>query len=131
MSHVEHLVHLLPIRSAFFLYGTEQRGHGEHVVLDNATVVAHEIEHFGLRAAGAMHHSMYRRAKLVEHPADYRRVGTRRRKHELSGIHWRACYGVGKAVAAAINEFFGHGLIVTLGIFLSKILGKYIVSGRS
>ena len=38
--------------------GTEQRRNWEHVVLDDAAVVAYEVEHLGLCAACAMNHSV-------------------------------------------------------------------------
>ena len=43
MSHVEYLVHLLPVGAGALMDGAEEWGHGEHVVLDDTTVVVDEM----------------------------------------------------------------------------------------
>ena len=43
VSHVEHLVHLLPVCTGTLVDGTEQGWNGEHVVLDDLAVVVDEV----------------------------------------------------------------------------------------
>ena len=64
----------------------EEWGYGEHVVLDDAAVVADEVEYLGLCAAGTMHHAVNLRTQLVEQSLDDRRVGTGGGENQLAGI---------------------------------------------
>ena len=50
VPHVEHLVHLSPVRVALLVDGLEQGRHGEHVILDDVQVVD-EVQDLRLRAA--------------------------------------------------------------------------------
>ena len=43
VSHVEHLVHLLPVCTRTLVDSTEEWGYGEHVVLDDLAVVVDEV----------------------------------------------------------------------------------------
>jgi len=43
MSHIKHLVHLFPVGAGALVDGVEEWGHGEHVVLNHATVVIDEV----------------------------------------------------------------------------------------
>jgi hypothetical protein len=43
VTHVEHLIHLFPVGARTFVDGTEEWGHGEHVVLDDLAVVVDEV----------------------------------------------------------------------------------------
>ena len=79
MAAVEDAVHLLPVGIAFFLNESEQRRHGEHVVLDDAAVFAYKVEDFRLRSTRTMHHAVDAGAHCVEHFLDYGRIGARRR----------------------------------------------------
>jgi len=84
VAHVEHLVHLAPVGAAALVDNLEERWYREHVVLDDAAVLAHKVEHLGLCAACAVHHAVYLGAQLVEQPLDDRGVGARGRKDELA-----------------------------------------------
>ena len=74
VSHVENLVHFLPVSTALLLYNPEEWRYGEHVILDYAAIVVDKVEHFCLGPAGAMYHAVYLRPKLVEHSLDNRGV---------------------------------------------------------
>ena len=130
MAHVEHLVHFSPVCAAFLRNGLEERGNGEHVVFDDLAVLAHEVQHLGLRSAGAVHHTMDFGAQLVEQSLHHGSISARRRKHQTAGIDRRTFDSIGQAVAAAIHKLFGHCLVVALGIFLRKILIENIMAGR-
>ena len=86
MSHVEDLVHLAPVGVALLLDGAEQGRYGEEVVLDDAAVVAYEVQHLGLCAAGAVYHAVDFGTKRVEQLLHYRGVGAGGGEDELSGI---------------------------------------------
>ena len=76
MTHVEYLVHFLPVGLAMLLNEAEQWRNGKHVVLDNTAVVAYEVQNLGLCATGAMNHTMDFRTQFVKQTLDYRSVGT-------------------------------------------------------
>ena len=75
VSAVEDLVHLAPVGAALLGDDAEEWRHGEHIVLDDAAVVAHEVQHLGLGAAGAVHHAVDAGAQLVEEHFDDGCVG--------------------------------------------------------
>ena len=106
-----------------------RNSYGEEVVLDDAAVVAHEVQHLGLRAARAVHHAVNLRAKGVEQPFHHRSVCAGGREDELAGIQRAALYGIGQAECAAIYQFLGHGVVVALRIFLGQVFGKDVVAG--
>ena len=56
--------------------GTEQRRHREHIVLDDAAVVADEVEYLGLCTTRAVHHTMNLGAQLVKQFLDHRGIST-------------------------------------------------------
>ena len=51
MTHIEHLVHLSPVSTALLMDSLEERRYREEVVLDDAHVVAYEMEDLGLCTA--------------------------------------------------------------------------------
>ena len=75
VAAVEHLVHLAPVGAALLGDDAEEWRHGEHIVLDDAAVVAHEVEHLCLGAAGAVYHAVDTGAQLVEEHFDDGCVG--------------------------------------------------------
>src|SRR5574344_534015 len=67
VSHIEYLVHLLPVGLTFITDNLEERRNGEHVILDHTAVVAYEMQHLGLRAAGTVNHTVNLRSQFIEH----------------------------------------------------------------
>ena len=109
--------------------GTEQGRHGEHIVLDDAAVVAHEVQHLGLCATCAMYHAVDFGAQLVKQALDDGSIGAGGGEHQLSGIDRRTVDGISQLILAAIHQVVGYCVVVALGIFLCQILGKDIVAG--
>ena len=66
VTHIEYLVHLAPVCLRAVVDSLEQRGYREHIVLDDAAVVAYEVEYFGLCATRAMYHTMNLETQLVK-----------------------------------------------------------------
>src|SRR5262249_24512451 len=66
VPHIEHLVHFLPVGAALLVDDAEQRWYVKQIVLNNMEFVD-EVQHFGLRAATAMHHAMDLRAELTKY----------------------------------------------------------------
>ena len=66
--------------------GTEEWRHGEHVVLDDAAVVAHEVQDLGLCTACAMYHAVDFGAQLIEQALDDRGIGAGRGQHQLARV---------------------------------------------
>ena len=58
VTAVEHLVHLAPIGTTLLCDDAEEGRHGEHIVLDDAAVVAYEVQHLCLCAARAVYHAV-------------------------------------------------------------------------
>ena len=130
MSHVEYLVHFVPICSALFLDGAEEGRNGEEVVFDYQAIVAYEVEHFRLCASRAMHHAVDVRTECIEQLLDHRRIRAGRREHQLAGIDGRAFYQVGQLQVSAVYQVFGHGVVVAFRIFLRQVFGEHIVACR-
>ena len=86
VSHIEYLVHFAPVRIALLLDGPEQRRNGEKVVFDNAAVISDKVQHFGLRTAGAVYHTVNFGTERIEQFLNHRRICTGGREHQLSGI---------------------------------------------
>ena len=129
MSHVEYLIHLFPVCAGTFLDGAEEGRNGEHVVFYHFAVLAHEVEHLGLRTTRAMYHAMYLWAHLVQQLLDDGRIGTGRGEHELTRIHGAVAYFIGQLVLSAIYQFLWYGMVVALGILLCQVLGEHVVTG--
>lgn len=121
VSHVEDLVHFLPISSAFIMNHLEERRHREHVVLYDATVVIHEMKHLCLRSTCTVYHTMNLRTELVKHLLYHRCISACRRKHELSGINSKSFYCISEFLCTGINKFVRNFLVIGLRIFLRKI----------
>ena len=58
VTHVEHFVHLRPVCAALLVDCPEKRRYREEIVLDDADVVADEMQNLGLSSARAMYHAM-------------------------------------------------------------------------
>ena len=86
VSHVEYLVHFLPVGTRALVDGTEEWGYGEHVVLDDAAVVADKVQHLGLSATCAMYHTVNLWAQLVKQFLDDGRLGAGGRKNQLTSV---------------------------------------------
>ena len=130
MTHVEHLVHLFPVGAALIVDGAEKRWHREHVVLYHLTVVAHKVEHLCLCAAGAVYHSVNLWAKLVKQTLHHRSIGACGGEHKLACGYRASLNLVGEFVAAAVDQFLRHGVVVALRIFFGKILAEHIMACR-
>ena len=87
MTHVKDLVHLAPVGLRTVVDDAEQRRHGKQIVLDDAALLAHEMQDFRLCAARAMHHSVNVRAVMVEDFLDDGRVGSSGGEDELPNIY--------------------------------------------
>ena len=74
VTHVEDLVHLLPIGARLLVDSTEQGWDREEVVLDDVQVLD-EMQHLGLRTARTMYHAVDVMAHGIEHLLDYGSVG--------------------------------------------------------
>ena len=129
VSHVEYLVHFLPVCARTIVNGTEQRRNGEHIVLDDAAVVVDEVEHLGLGTTCAMYHTMNLRTQLVEQALDDRRIGAGGGKDELASVDGRTVNHAIQLILAAIDEIVRHGVVEALRVFLGQILGEDIVAG--
>ena len=118
MTHIEHLVHLFPIGAAFFLNGLEQRRYREHVVLHDATVVIDKMQHLGLGATGAMNHAVNVFVVLVQYLLDDRCISAGGGENQFSCVYIYTLHFVVEMTRAAIYQFFWHGVVVALRIFL-------------
>ena len=71
MSHIEDLIHLLPIGARLLVDGAEERRNREKIVFYDVQVLD-EMQHLGLRTTGTMHHAMDVVAHSIEHFLDHR-----------------------------------------------------------
>ena len=78
VTHIEHLVHLLPVGTGTLVDGMEQGRNREHVVLDYLAVVVDEVEHLGLRTTCTVNHTVNLGAQLVEQFLDDGCIGAGR-----------------------------------------------------
>ena len=129
MSHVEHLVHLLPVGAALIVNCSEKRWDGEHVVLDDTAVVANKVKNLCLSSTCAVYHSMDVAAHLVEYLLDDRSISASGGEDKLACIDGSTINRLVESVGTAIYQFVGHGMIIGLGIFLGKIFRENIVTG--
>ena len=58
VSHIEHLIHLLPVSTALFVNHLEEWWNREHIILDNLAVVAYEVENLCLSTTSTMYHTI-------------------------------------------------------------------------
>ena len=128
VTHVEYLVHLGPVGSALFLDGTEQGRNGEHVVLYHAAVVIDEMQHFGLRASGTVDHAVDLGTHEIQQFLDNGRISAGGGKYQFAGSNGSTFYGIIEFVASAVHQFFGHGVVVGLGVLLCKIFAKDVMA---
>ena len=108
--------------------GLEEWGNWEHVVLNNLAVVVDKVKNLCLSATRTMNHTVNVGTKFVKQTLDNWSVGTCRRKYQLTGINAYTLNGICKFVFSAIDKLVGYIVVETFGIFLSKILGKDIMS---
>ena len=94
MTHVEHLVHFLPVSSRLLLNQLKQRRHWEKVVLYDV-LVGYEVHNLGLSSSRAVNHAMNVVAHSVEQFLDYWSIGAGRRKHQLASVYVNALYTIG------------------------------------
>src|SRR3712207_3999131 len=90
MPHVEHLIHFLPVGARTVVDNAEKRRHSEHIIFHYLAILAHKMQHFGLRTTSTMYHSVYLWAKSVEHFLDNRSIGAGRREYQLPRIYIEA-----------------------------------------
>ena len=95
VTAVEDLVHLAPVGTALLGDDAEEGRDGEHVVLDDAAVVAHKMQHLCLGAARAMYHAVDAGAQLVEQHLDDGGVGAGGREDKAADreLRCRVCSG--------------------------------------
>jgi hypothetical protein len=86
MTHVEYLIHFLPVGTRAVVDGLEERWNREHVVLHYLAVLAYEVKNLGLGTTGAVNHTVNLWAEFVENLLDDRSVGAGRRENQLAGI---------------------------------------------
>ena len=129
VTHVEDLIHFAPVGAGALMDGAEQRRHGEHIVFYNMAVVADEVEHLGLGTTRAMHHTVNLGAQLIEQPLDNRSVGAGGGEYQLAGIDRSTFDSIGQAILTALYKVVRDGVVVALGVVLSQVLGKHIVTG--
>ena len=84
MAAVEDFIHLAPVGSALLCDDAEEGRNGEHIILDDTTVIAHEMKNFRLSTACAMDHTMDARSHLVEQATDDGSIGTSGRKDQTT-----------------------------------------------
>ena len=127
VTHVEHLVHLCPVRVALLVDGLEERRHGEHVVLDDVQFVD-EVQDLCLCATRAVHHAVYVVAHLVEDLLDDGSVGAGGGEHQFARIDGTSLDGVGQVLGARVYQFTGYRLVVALRVLLCEVLGEHVVA---
>ena len=128
MAHVEHLVHLTPVGVALLLDCAEQGRYREEVILDDAAVVAHKMEHLGLCPTGAVHHTVNLRTQGIKQLLHYRRIRTRWREYQFTRIQRRALYSIGQFQCPTVNQFLGHSLVIALRVLLSQVFAEHIMA---
>ena len=129
MAHVEHLVGFAVVGPAFLYDGFEEGRNWEHVVLYDATVLTHEVQHLCLCSACAVYHSVNLRTQFVEQFLHYRSIGASGREDEFACVDRRTLNRVCQFVRTTVHEFFRHSLVIALGISLGQIFAEDIVSG--
>ena len=117
MSHVEHLVHLLPVGLALLVYHLEQRWGGEEVVFHHMQVI-YKMQHLRLRAAAAVYHAVDLRPVTVQYLAYHGCISPCRRKHHVTCIH--ACHlgRLGQLLVSGIDHLGGQCLVIRHRVFL-------------
>ena len=130
MTHVEYLVHLLPVGARTVVDSLEEWWYWEHVVLHYLAVFAYEVEHLGLCTACAVYHTVDFWAQFVEQFFDDWGVCAGRREHELACIDRSTFHLIGQFVFSAVNQFAWYCVVEAFWVFLCEILSENIVAGR-
>ena len=128
MSHVEHFVHLSPIRSTLLLNRLEEWRDRKHIVFHHSAILTHKVKHFGLSTTCAMHHTMYLRTQLIQQFLHHWSISTGRGEYQFSCTYRSAFHLVLQCIFTAIYEFRRHLMVETLRIFHGKILCKHIMA---
>ncbi len=84
--------------------------------------IANKVHYFCLSTTGTVNHAVYRGAQLIEYRLDNRGISTSGRQHELTCIDRGTLYGIGKSASAAVYEFLGYRVVVSLGNFSATAL---------
>ena len=129
MSHIEYLVHFIPIGTTLFFDSTEQRRNREKVILNHTAVVAYEVQNFSLCTTRTVNHTVNLRTQCIEQFLHYRSICTGWRKYQLTGIQRRTFYSICQFQITAVNQILGHSLVVTFRIFFGQVFCEYIVTG--
>src|SRR5690606_5309867 len=106
MAHVKDLVHLSPLRSAFFADDSKQRRNVEEIVFDNMQAVD-EVQHFCLCSAAAVDNTMNALAVLGEHLHHNRSVGACWGQYKLTRVNAHLGNHIGYFVMPGIHEILG------------------------
>ena len=75
-----------------------------------------------------MHHTMNARTEFIKQTLHYRGIRSSRTQHEFSCINGCTIHFVLQTESPAIDKFFRNSMVVALGIFLSQILSKNIMT---
>ncbi len=86
VTHIEYLIHLLPVGLRAVVDSLEEWRYWEHVVLHYLAVLAYEVQNLGLGTTCAVNHTVNLWAKLIQNLLDYWSIGTGRREYQLTGI---------------------------------------------
>ena len=129
VSHIEYLVHLCPVRIALLFNRFEQRRNREQIILNHAAIVTYKVQHFRLCTTRAVYHTVNFRAKCIQQLLHYRCIRAGRGEYQFACIQRAVFYGIRQFQTTGVNQFFGHCLVITFGIFLCQIFGEYIMTG--
>src|SRR5690606_16482471 len=129
VPHVEYFIHLLPVRTRFFLDEPEEGGDVEQVIFNYMEVID-EVQDLGLGTSAAMHHPVYLRAVIVEYLLNDGGVCAGGGEHQLT--HGSRAVagdvdGVRKPLAAGEYQFVGYRGVVAFGKPLCDGFVEYIV----
>ena len=102
VTHIEYLVHLLPVCARALVDGAKQGWNGEHVVLHHLAVIVDEVEYFGLGTACTMYHTMNLGAQLIEQAFDDGRIGAGGRENQLASVDGGTVDHIGELILAAV-----------------------------
>ena len=130
MSHVEHLVHLLPRRARLSLNGLKQHRNVHHVVFDDVQAGVQKVEHFGLCSARTMDHAVDLASVFLQKRLHHRGVGACGRQHQLARVQRHPFHGVRQAVGARIHELRVGSRIIAFWILFGQGLPKHVVPCR-
>ena len=117
VTHVEDLVHLVPVGARGGLDHLEQGRQSQHVVFHDVQFV-NEVQHLGLGAAAAMDDAVDLLAELLQYRDHQRGVGAGGREDELAHVNAGDFGRVGEFVRTGIDQVLRDAVVVALIVFL-------------